>query len=291
VKNQSKDYSYQLTAQLRKRFSAAFEATGAFTHGHSYSVQDINSSTAGSNFRFGRELSGNLLDLNTGISQFDIPNKVLIAGTYTAPWKTWATTFSMIYVGVSGIPFDYVSTGRSSAGDMNGDGIVGNDLIYIPHDARDPNEMMFKDETVAGQFISAATQAQQFEQFINGQSCLSEHRGEILARNSCRTPWQNNMNVTLEQSLPSVSGRTVSLRLDVFNFLNLVNHDWGKVKLPSQSPNFNDQSLVSVVGQTSDPDVLNTQPIFQYVPANFVRWTSNVVPSYYQIQLSARVGF
>jgi hypothetical protein len=291
VKNQSKDYSYQLTAQLRKRFSAAFEASGAFTHGHSYSVQDINSSTAGSNFRFGRELSGNLLDLNTGISQFDIPNKVLIAGTYTAPWKTWATTFSMIYVGVSGIPFDYVSTGRSSAGDMNGDGIVGNDLIYIPHDARDPNEMMFKDETVAGQFISAATQAQQFEQFINGQSCLSEHRGEILARNSCRTPWQNNMNVTLEQSLPSVSGRTVSLRLDVFNFLNLVNHDWGKVKLPSQSPNFNDQSLVSVVGQTSDPDVLNTQPIFQYVPANFVRWTSNVVPSYYQIQLSARVGF
>jgi len=48
---------------------------------------------------------------------------------------------------------------------------------------------------------------------------------------------------------------------------------------------------VSVVGQTTDANVLNTQPIFQYVPANFTRWTANVVPSYYQIQLSARLGF
>jgi carboxypeptidase family protein/TonB-dependent receptor-like protein len=291
VKNQSKDYSYQLTAQLKKRFSDALEMSGAFTHGHSYSVQDITSSTAASNFKFGRELSGNLLDDNTGISQFDIPNKVLIAGTYTAPWKTWQTNVSMIYVGVSGIPFDYVSTGRGAAGDMNGDGVTGNDLVYVPRNPLDPSEMMFANEVVGGQVITAATQAQLFEQFIEGQPCLNDNRGRILARNACRTPWQNNMNVTVEQNLPSVYGKTLSLRLDVFNFLNLVNHDWGKIKLPSNSPSFNDQSLVSVVGQTSDPDVLNTQPIFNFVPASSVRWTSNVIPSYYQIQLSARLGF
>ena len=291
VKNQSKDYSYQFTGQLKKRFSDALEASGAFTHGHSYSVQDVTSSTASSNFKFGRELSGNLLDENTGISQFDIPNKALIAGTYTAPWKTWTTNFSMIYVGISGIPFDYVSTGRGAAGDMNGDGVTGNDLIYIPHNALDPNEMTFANEVVNGQVITAATQAQLFEQFIDGQTCLNGNRGKILPRNSCRSPWQNNMNVTVEQSLPNVMGKTLSLRLDVFNFLNMIDHDWGKIKLPSNSPSFNDQSLVSVVGQTSDPNVLNTQPIFNYVPANTVRWTSNVIPSYYQIQLSARLGF
>ena len=86
-------------------------------------------------------------------------------------------------------------------------------------------------------------------------------------------------------------GKSLSLRLDVFNFLNLLDHDWGKIKLPSNSPSFNDQSLVSVVGQTADANVLNTQPIFNYVPASTVRWTSNVIPSYYQIQLSARLGF
>ena len=250
-------------------------------------------STAASNFKFGRELSGNLLDENTGISQFDIPNKVLIAGTYTAPWKTWQTTVSMIYVGISGIPFDYVSTGRGAVGDMNGDGVIGNDLVYVPKNPRDPNEMLFANEVVNGQVITAETQAQLFEQFIEGQSCLNDNRGKILPRNACRSPWQNNMNVTLEQSLPSVMGKTLSVRLDVFNFLNLVDHDWGKIKLPSNSPSFNDQSLVSVVGQTQDPDgnVLNTQPIFNYVPASTVRWTSNVIPSYYQIQLSARLGF
>ena len=291
VKNQSKDYSYQLTAQLKKRFSDALEASGAFTHGHSYSVQDVTSSTAASNFKFGRELSGNLLDENTGISQFDIPNKVLIAGTYTAPWKTWQTNFSMIYVGISGVPFDYVSTGRGAAGDMNGDGVIGNDLVYVPKNPLDPSEMTFANEVVNGQVITAATQAQLFEQFIEGQPCLSDSRGKILPRNSCRSPWQNNMNVTVEQTLPSVMGKTLSLRLDVFNFLNLIDHDWGKIKLPSNSPNFNDQSLVSVVGQTVDANVLNTQPIFNYVPASTVRWTSNVIPSYYQIQLSARLGF
>ncbi|MEO6211137.1 MAG: TonB-dependent receptor [Gemmatimonadaceae bacterium] len=294
VKNQSKDYSYQMTAQLKKKFSDALEASGAFTHGHSYTVQDITSSTAASNFKFGRELSGNILDQNTGISQFDIPNKVLIAGTYTAPWKTWTTNFSMIYVGISGVPFDYVSTGRGAAGDMNGDGVTGNDLIYIPKNARDPNEMRFSNEVVNGQLITAATQAQLFEQFIEGQSCLNDNRGKIMQRNGCRTPWQNNMNVTVEQSLPSVMGKTLSLRLDVFNFLNLINHDWGKIKLPSNSPSFNDQSLVSVVGQTaqdSSHTLLQTQPIFNFVPVNTVRWTSNVIPSYYQIQLSARLGF
>jgi hypothetical protein len=60
------------------------------------------------------------------------------------------------------------------------------------------------------------------------------------------------MNVTIEQAMPTVMGKSLSLRLDVFNFLNLINHDWGKIKLPSNSPNFNDQSLVSVVGQTQD---------------------------------------
>ena len=85
------------------------------------------------------------------------------------------------------------------------------------------------------------------------------------------------MNLTIEQSLPTVMGKTLSVRLDVFNFLNLIDHDWGKIKLPSNSPSFNDQSLVSVVGQTQDTvshNVLNTQPIFNFVPASTVRWTS-----------------
>ncbi len=86
-------------------------------------------------------------------------------------------------------------------------------------------------------------------------------------------------------------GKTLSLRLDVFNFLNPVDHDWGKVKLPSISPSFNNQPLITQVGQTADANVLNTQPIFNFVPASAVRWTSNVLPSYYQIQLSARLGF
>jgi hypothetical protein len=143
---------------------------------------------------------------------------------------------------------------------------------------------------VGGQLVTAATQAQLFEQFINGSDCLSSHRGQILPRNSCRSPWQNNLNMTVEQSLPSLQGKTVTLRLDIFNFLNVIDKDWGKIKLPANSPSFNNQTLVNVVGYTgSDP--LTSQPIFNFLPASQTRWASNFVGSYYQIQLSARVGF
>src|SRR6266705_2183690 len=63
----------------------------------------------------------------------------------TARLKT-LTDFSIVYVGNSGAPFDYVyaAGAGSGSGDANADGQSQNDLVYVPKDAHDPNEILFQ---------------------------------------------------------------------------------------------------------------------------------------------------
>ncbi len=287
IVNESKDYSYDLTAQIQKRFAQRFEATASYTYSHSYDVQSLTSSRAISNWQFGRDLAGDHLDRSTGVSLFDQPHKVVVAGTYTFPWRRWATNLSIIYTGQSGAPYDYVYGGSSGRGDLNADGVNTNDLVYVPRNAHDTTEIRFATIPGTGSTapIDPATEADAFERFIESTPCLREHRGSFVPRNSCRNPWQSFIDLTLEQSLPSVSGRTLSVRLDVFNVANLLNRDWGRVRSAGA---FSNVSLLTHVGQDpSDP----TQPRFTFNPAYRKFVIANDASNYYQLQLSARLSF
>src|ERR671913_233066 len=57
-------------------------------------------------------------------------------------------------------------------------------------------------------------------------------RRRNASRNSGRSPWTNTVNLSLRQALPAVRGQSFSVQLDVFNFLNLLNRDWGQQPLP-----------------------------------------------------------
>ena len=72
-----------------------------------------------------------------------------------------------------------------------------------------------------------AAQQDSLENFINGHSCLNSQRGTIMKRNSCRAPWDKVVNLSARQSLPTLHGQNFILQLDVFNFLNLLNKNWG----------------------------------------------------------------
>jgi len=212
------------------------------------------------------------------ISNFDQPHKVVLTGTYSFPTKT---DLSLTYIGQSGEVFDYVYGGRN--GDVNADGVFGNDLIYVPTNANDPSQIVFEDSPTYG---TAAAQAAAFEKFIGGSSCLSEHRGRILERNSCRSPWQNIMNFALRQRLPQINGNEVAVQVDVYNFLNLLNSKWGLVRFPAS---FSNVDLLEHVGETST--VAGQQmPIVQFDPST-VRLNSENLQSNYQIQLAVRYSF
>ncbi len=277
VGNESKSYAYDVTGQLQKRFADRFAVKASYTYARTYSVQDLTSSRAISNWRFGRELSGSHASTDVGTSLFDMPHKVLITGTYTFPWDRYATDLSLIYDGHSGQAFTYVYSGSSGRGDLNANGDVGNDLIYVPKSVDDQNEIMFDD----------AESAAAFEKFIENSDCLSAHRGSILPRGACRTPWQNVLDLSVRQSVPGMNGHAVSFQLDVFNVLNLINRSWGKIELNPSG--FTNESLLRHVGETAG-DVSTAQGVFTFDPGT-EKFRSDNIASFYQIQLSARYSF
>ncbi|HZI40550.1 MAG TPA: carboxypeptidase regulatory-like domain-containing protein, partial [Gemmatimonadaceae bacterium] len=64
ITNENKDYAYNLTGRLQKRFSDRFEGSVAYTYSHSYDVIDLTSSVAYSNWQFGRAYSNRQDDLD-----------------------------------------------------------------------------------------------------------------------------------------------------------------------------------------------------------------------------------
>ena len=57
------------------------------------------------------------------------------------------------------------------------------------------------------------------------------------------------MNVSLRQALPAIRGQAFTVQLDVFNFLNLLNADWGQQPLPPLGGG--SVPLLTHVGQTA----------------------------------------
>ena len=131
------------------------------------------------------------------------------------------------------IYFENRTNGNTSyifSGDANGDTVAGNDLIYIP---RNTSEMNFATFTTAGRTYPAAEQAAAFEAYIVQDKYLSAHRGEYAQRGAVFLPALNRMDLSLTQDLfKSLGGKrhSGSIRLDVTNFGNLLNSNWGAGK-------------------------------------------------------------
>jgi hypothetical protein len=296
VTNQSKDYNYSLSTQLNRRFSDRFEGTVAYTYMKSEDVQSLTSDRAISNWRNGRQLANAHEDLVTTTSVFSRPHRLLAYGTYTLPWRGTTTDITLYYERSSGVPFTYVANG-----DLNGDLYNGNDPIYIPRHATDPSEIQIGTGT-GSSFVQNTVAAQAFDRFIDSQDCLVRQRGRIMERNSCRSPAQDRLDLSVRQSIPQFHGQRLAIQLDIFNVINFVNKNAGLIKLPTLSPTFNDQRALSVTGRnpgpinqsistfTFDNKLYQSDPTKPYygAPRPFLGRTNG---STYQIQLTMRYSF
>jgi hypothetical protein len=291
VTNQSKDFNYSLSAQLNRRFSDRFEATVAYTYLKSEDVQSLTSDRAISNWRNGRQLSEAHEDLQTSNSVFSRPGRFLAYGTYTMPWRSVSTDVTVYYERSSGVPYSYVANG-----DLNGDGYNGNDMLYIPHDATNPSEIRIG-TGVDGAFVQNVAAAQAFNRFIDAQPCLAEQRGHIMKRDSCRSPAQDRLDISIRQSIPQYRGHQLALQIDVFNFLNFLNKNWGLIKLPTLSPTFPDQRALSQNGRNAGP-LSQSIPTFTFNTSLYDATTGapkvfdgRDTGRIYQIQLTLKYSF
>ena len=275
LRSHSSGHALYLTTALDVHLSAGLQGFASYTRSRVRDVQQLapeNGAAAAWRSRF---VSGRHDEDRAEISSNEVPHRVVLAGTWAAPWRRWRTSLSLYYVGESGAPFTFGDSAVGGLGDLNADGTSANDPIYVPRNAADTAEIVFADAA-----SEVATQQEAFERFIQSTECLRRQRGRIVAPNSCRGPWVNTTNLALRQSLPASRGHELSVQLEVFNVLNLLNADWGLLRVPNGA-------LLQHVAQTTGS---SPQPVFRYDPARAATSTQNV-ESAYQIQLGVRYTF
>ena len=214
--NTSAGYTYSLSGKLEKHFDWGLDLMGAYTFGHSYSVNDGTSSVAYSNWKYNYSV-----DTNSGkelsFSRFDRPHRIIAMASYTSPKYAgfMSTNVTLTYEGQSGQRYCYT---YSEDADFNGDGQKGNSLMYIP-----------TVEEIGYMTWSSAEDAQKFENFIRSDSYLSSHRGMYSERNAGIAPFEHHFDLHVSQNFfyDKKHNRKVELMLDVKNISNLFNRAWG----------------------------------------------------------------
>src|SRR5947208_910497 len=168
--------------------------------------------------------TNNQLEGNFSFSDNDRPNSFVLSALWRAPgginvgalWRTY-----------SGLPFS-PTISSASGNDANGDGIRGNDRVYIPRSRSDIS--IDGNGGVAG--LGTAPQQDSayavLDAIINSHSCLENQRGRIALRNTCRNPARTVFDLRISKELRTVRGQSVELIADFFNVLNGINKDWGR---------------------------------------------------------------
>jgi hypothetical protein len=130
------------------------------------------------------------------------------------------TTVGLFYEGRIGKPYSWVYKN-----DMNGDGIGGNDLMYIPKAPGSGDVIFYGKDAAAKQATEDA-----FWAVVNATPALSDAKGGVVGRNSDFGNSTHSFDLRLSQELDGLSPKHKStVTLDLFNVGNLLNREWGRI--------------------------------------------------------------
>ena len=227
MKNTSKGYSIYTTLQLQKDFDAELKGlsvSGSYTFGKAKGVTDGSSSVAKSAWQYRPAVNPNGEEL--GYSAGSFPGRLLLAATYSKSFCNMAnSSVGVVFQRYS--PFRYSYT---YYGDLNGDGINVNDLVFIP--ATKDQITLVKNGTSDPRTTDEIWA--QLDNFIKQDPYLSKHRGEYSERNGAIAPYVNkvDLNFTQDFFVKTAKGRRNTLRFsfDIVNFGNFLNKEWGVEK-------------------------------------------------------------
>ena len=284
IDNSSEGYNYSLTFQLRKRFDCGLNTSLAYTFLEAKSL--LKSTEIASVLWQENPTQGDPNKPELSYSEFGNRHRITAGATYTHVWSDNLATHLGVFVEVAeGNRFAGAGGNRYSylySGDVNGDG-YNNDLIYIPRNQSESNLVSYVD--AGGNTITADAQWTALNTFIEQDDYLKEHRGEVAERFGAVNPWFFNMDLRVLQDFSFLSGgmkHTFQLSIDILNFPNLLNSDWGVRKVATSSATI-PLELVGFDG--------NGEPTFNYKsnqketfvddPGLFSRWQMQVGLKYF----------
>ncbi|HEX6576489.1 MAG TPA: carboxypeptidase regulatory-like domain-containing protein [Gemmatimonadaceae bacterium] len=274
IDNTDKGYNFNATAQLRKTFARYIDAS----LGYSFNIakNTLKSTEIASVLWQNQPVQGDPNRPELSWSEFGQRHRIVGSASYSRSWsERYKTQVGMFLEVAEGNRYIVSGGNRYSfiySGDVNGDGYGGNDLIYIPRDQSD----ILLDPMGA---VSAQEQWNRLNAFIEQDKYLSKHRGEIAERFGAVNPWYNDIDLRVLQDIGFNRGgtrHTFQVTLDVLNFANLLNSNWGVRKVASASAT---SPLTLVRFNNAGAPVFNfTGPDKTYVddPSLFSRWRAQL---------------
>ena len=203
-----------LALSLKKPFSTDWSGMVGFTWSRASEVNPGTSSTASSNY--GKNYIFNANENVASNSSYSIPRRVIAALNWQHRFfGNYATSASIFYDGHNAAPYSW-----TFGNDANGDGL-SNDLVYIPN----PGDVSFRS---TGDPAKDARLQQEFYDKIRSNDYLKAHQGGVAGRNGDRAGWLNQIDLSFSQQIPGLfKGNKGIIKLDVYNFTNLLNKHWG----------------------------------------------------------------
>jgi outer membrane receptor for ferrienterochelin and colicin len=221
-----KPFSYNFTFMINKATRTGFNMNLSYNYGEALVLNEAQSSTPGSQWNGMETVNGrNYLTLTTSDNSPGHRIVAYLAKRFTYANRKAFTTVSLMYTGESGQPYSFVYSGSTPP---IRDGQTNNDLVYIPT-ASELQAMTFV--TGSGVTADAATQKAAFENYIQRDKYLRNHRGQFAQRNGSRAPFSNILDLKLVQGFNLRFGKqtySAEVGYSMFNFSNFLNRNWGR---------------------------------------------------------------
>lgn len=263
-------YSYNIAATLSKRFNSGFSTYLSYSYGDSYTAFDGTSSQNNSQWRGYYNQNGRNADpsvLGAQRSDFAFGHRVFgqlsydldydIAGNFGGRSKLSvnfnAQNAGFITYNINAANFRFVDDG----------GFSNNELFFVPESI---DQIPLVDFEYNGTTYSAQQQWELLDAYIEDNPGLADYRGDYVERNTGRVPMNFNMDLRFLQDfyIEMANGQrnTIQLSIDVFNFTNLLNPEWGKVRFAGSFGGYSVVTLENNLGFPGD----NTTPEYTINP-------------------------
>lgn len=221
--NTDQGYQQSITGKVAKKFDFGMTANVAYTNTVSKDLTSIPAEIAADAFQRNPIVDGP----NSAIyadSRYGLKHRIISSAVYKRSYGKMNSSVAFFFE--TGVGNRYSFT---YAGDLNGDAIANNDLLYVPSDESDIHFGTVTDGvgTVAA---DAAAQWAAFDAFIEQDDYLSTRRGEYAERNGAMLPWFSQLDLKAVQEVTMAMGgkaHTLQFSLDILNIGNLINSAWG----------------------------------------------------------------
>lgn len=206
------------TLSLSRPLAKGFGWSMAYTYTDATEVNGLTSSVANSNWAARASLNPN--EQVASNSAYLVKNRINANLTWQkALFGELKSSFGVVYEGRTGKPYSWTFNN-----DLNGDGVGGNDLMYIPS-AMGSGEVVFRGDTATNKANET-----RFWEIVNANPDLAGAAGGVVKRNASFAPWTNSLDMRFTQELPGFYKKNKAVFVfDLFNFGNMLNKKWGRI--------------------------------------------------------------